>query len=126
LDEPSTEVRAFIEAYIDSIDCLRVLLALVRQPGRDWTDAELAKTAQLSVEATCTQLDKFCANGFATMSPGPPKSYRYAPRAAQIDELVQQLIQLDNRRPVTLVRLVYAKTFYPAQAFADAFRFKKE
>lgn len=126
MEEPSPEVRAFIDAYIDSIDVLRVLLALAREPQRDWTNADVAALAQLSPDAAGAQLDRLCGNGLAQAAPGPPKTYRYAPRADEFHKMVQELIQLDDHRPVTLIRLVYARTTSSAQAFADAFRLRKD
>lgn len=124
LNEPSTAVCAFINAYVESIDLLRVLLLLAREPNRDWRVHEVAAATILSTEKVLAQLQRLNANGMITVAGDPPETYRYAPRAVEFDEMVQELIYLDDRRPVTLIRLVYARKSSSAQAFADAFRLR--
>lgn len=128
MGEPSTEVKIFIDAFIESIDMLRVLLALAGDPGRNWTEAEMAQAVGFSPEVTSRELDKLCRLGFASAQAEVRPSFRYHPRAAEFDQMIQELIELDNHMPVTLIRMVYSRprpTTSAAQAFADAFRLRK-
>lgn len=126
LNEPSNEVRIFIDAFIESIDLLRILIALAREPNRTWTEHEMAGAVGFSLETTQQQLERLQRNGFAAAEMGPPRRYRYAPRAEEFDRMIRELVELDDHRPVTLIRLVYARTANSAaQAFADSFRFRK-
>jgi hypothetical protein len=126
LEQPSAAVCAFINAYIESIDYLRVLLQLARQPEREWRADEVGAATALSGEAALTQLQRLTAVRLATASTESVTTFRYSPRVAEFDLMVQQLIQLDDRRPVTLIRLVYARKSSSAQAFADAFRLRRD
>lgn len=130
MDVPSTAVCAFINAYIESIDFLRVLLLLARQPEREWNVTEVAAATALSRESAVAQLQRVTAAGLSVAKPETPaadesQTFQYCPRAAEFGEMVQELIQLDNQKPVTLIRLVYARKSTSAQAFADAFRLRR-
>lgn len=125
LNEPSTTVCAFINAYIESIDLLRVLLLLAREPEREWRPAEIAAATVLPLDSTVFQLQRLLTTGMIAVVEESTATYRYAPRASEFNEMVQELIELDDCRPVTLIRLVYARKSSSAQAFADAFRLRK-
>jgi DNA-binding IscR family transcriptional regulator len=124
LTDPSPEVQAFIGAYIRSIDVLRVLLALAREPGRESTAGDIAHAVKLAPEVTARHLETLCAHGLAAVTSGTPPQYRYAPRADELNRMVQELVRLDNERPVTLIRLVYSTAQSSAEAFAEAFRLR--
>jgi hypothetical protein len=125
LEEPSAAVRAFIDAYVESIDSLRVLLLLARHPDRTWRVEDVSAGTALAPEAVLAQLQRLTATGLMVVAEDAPPAYRYSPRAAEFDEMVRELIELDDRRPVTLIRLVYARKSSSAQAFADAFRLRR-
>jgi hypothetical protein len=55
---------------------------------------------------------------------GPPR-FRFAPGSPELRRAVELLRVAYNERPVTLVRLVYQRPT-TAQAFADAFRIRRE
>jgi hypothetical protein len=124
LDDPSLAVRAFIDAYIESIDYLRILLVLARDPQREWTSTQVAHAVKQDLTATAAILERMCATGLAARPEGAADTFRYSPRAAEFHQMVQELIALDERRPVTLIRMVYARGSSTAQAFADAFRLR--
>jgi hypothetical protein len=124
LESPSTAVRAFIDAYVESIDLLRVLLLMARQPQRTWKVEDVAAETKLRAELARSQLERLVAHGLAAAQGPDSSTFQYAPRAAEFDEMVQELIGLDNHRPVTLIRLVYGRKSSSAQAFADAFRLR--
>jgi DNA-binding IclR family transcriptional regulator len=124
LEPPSAAVRAFIDAYVESIDLLRVLLFLARQPQQEWLVADVAAEAKLDPEVARGQLERLATHGLAARTEGSA-GFRYAPRAVEFDEMVHELIALDDHRPVTLIRLVYARKSSSAQAFADAFRLRR-
>lgn len=122
MDGPSPAVCTFINAYVESIDYLRVLLLLARQPKRVWNVEEVASSVAITQELALAQLQRLVTTGLSVAV--APAGYQYGPRAAEFDEMVQELIQLDDRKPVTLIRLVYARKSVSAQAFADAFRLR--
>jgi hypothetical protein len=124
LDGPSAEVRAFIDAFVESIDFLRVLLVLARNAQRDWSATALGAATSLPAEVAAALAQRISTVGLASATQDAPPAYRYTPRAAEFAQMVQELIELDDRMPVTLIRLVYARKQLSAQAFADAFRLR--
>ena len=123
MEGPSAAVCTFINAYVESIDYLRVLLLLARQPERTWTADETARKAAITPALALALLQRMVAVGLATASDAA--EFRYAPRAVEFEEMVRELIDLDDRKPVTLIRLVYGRKSVSAQAFADAFRLRR-
>jgi hypothetical protein len=126
LDDPSVSVRTFVGAYVDSIEFLRVLLVLAREPDREWSDVEVAAVVKLPVDVARTQLDLTCSRGLAIRIDVAPPAFRYHPRTDEFRQMVGELIDLDDHRPVTLIRLIYSRVPSSAQAFADAFRLRKD
>ena len=122
---PSSAVRAFINAYIESIDLLRVLLLLARERNRASTAVEVTKATALAPEVVQAQLQRLIAIGLVSSSDATESSFLYTPRAEELDQMVQELIQLDDTMPVTLIRMVYSRTSGSVQAFADAFRLRR-
>lgn len=124
MEGPSAAVCTFINAFVESIDFLRVLLLLAREPDRAWTADEIARKAAITPELALSLLQRMLAVGLA--SPTDSAQFHYAPRAMEFEEMVRELIDLDDRKPVTLIRLVYGRKSVSAQAFADAFRLRRE
>lgn len=125
MEQPSAAVCAFINAFIESIDHLRVLLVLARQPDRVWSVGEVCSATALPISTVTTQLQRLTALGLIVAIAEPAGTFKYGPRAAEFEQMVQELILLDDQRPVTLIRLVYARKSGSAQAFADAFRLRR-
>ena len=125
MEQPSAAVCAFINAFIESIDQLRVLLVLARQPDREWSVGEVCSATALPVTTAAAQLQRLATIGLIVANPDPAATFKYGPRATEFQQMVQELIQLDDQRPVTLIRLVYSRRSGSAQAFADAFRLRK-
>jgi hypothetical protein len=125
LEQPTTAVCAFINAYIESIDFLRVLLLLAREPERDWRVEDVSANTALTRETALLQLQRLKLAGLIVTPTESEATFRYGPRATEFDQMVQELIQLDDHKPVTLIRLVYARKSSSAQAFADAFKLRR-
>lgn len=125
MEEPTAAVCAFIDAHIESIDALRVLLCLARQPETAWTAAAVGTATNLPEDTVAAIMQRLTSAGLLATVAESAGEFRYAPRADEFRELVAELIALDDRRPVTLIRLVYARKSSSAQAFADAFRLRR-
>ena len=117
-------LEEFIKSQIASVDDLRTLLLLSVNSGLDWNVNEVAGKLYLLPATAGAVLDRLTAKGLLTCSGEPPR-FRYQPASAEIAGLVSELIELDRKRPVTLINMVYpAKK--DIQAFADAFKIKRE
>lgn len=69
-------------------------------------------------------LDQFAAAGL--VSDGGGGSFRYDPRTADLDKLVQQLEAAYGARPLAVVREIVAAPNEKIQTLADAFKVKKD
>jgi hypothetical protein len=121
-DALPANVRQFISEHIRSIAQLELLLMLRRNRDKAWSVEDAAK--ELYTAATMTQplLESLRAIGLATFSNG---TYTYAPRSAELEQVVGELDQLYQERRVTVINLIYSAPVEKLQNFADAFRIRK-
>lgn len=115
-------VRQFISEHIRSIAQLELLLMLRRNRDKAWSVEEAAR--QLYTAATMTQplLESLRAIGLTSISSG---TYTYAPKSAEMEQVVGELDKLYQERRVTVINLIYSAPVEKLQNFADAFRIRK-
>jgi hypothetical protein len=114
----------FIQTQIESVDQLRALLLLKADPKMEWDALTVAVKLYLKPEAAIVVLDALTAKGLLVRN-GDPPHYRFEPKTPELASLIEQLAGLDRERPVTLLNMIYERP-QALQAFADAFRLKKE
>lgn len=88
-----------------------------------WTANDVAGRLYLPPKATDSILSRLI--GKKLLQALENGHYRYEPQSPELAKLVEQLSELDKKQPVTLINMVYAKP-QDIQAFADAFKIKKE
>lgn len=116
-----------MDGNIESIDQLEILRVLGEQPTREWTPATLAGEVQATPPAIAAHVAALQARGLLTsVQQGGELVCQYGPHTPELQQLVSRLLQLYKERPVTLIRLVYARASGRLRAFADAFRLRKE
>jgi hypothetical protein len=126
--ELTDEVRRLIHSSVPTVDALELLVLLVRRPGRTWTLPQLIEALQpaaLPEPVLREYLAAFKAQGLLVEAPGGALAF-HPPSGSKADALAGLLTAYDER-PVTLIRTIYAvadaKTI---QAFANAFKLKKD
>lgn len=102
----SEEVVRLIEAHIDSVDQLDILRLLSGNRLKQWTPAELAEELQAEPQSVCRHLESLQKRGLLTLSGAPEFVSQYGARSPEVDREVQQLLQIYNERPVTMIRLL--------------------
>jgi DNA-binding MarR family transcriptional regulator len=121
------EIRQFMEANVDSLDQLEILRVLGESPERACTTAELARAAQCPPGAAIAHVNALQARGLVSCTTnGNELVAQYGPRTPELEKLLRQLLQLYRERPVTMIKLAYARARGALQDFADAFRIRKE
>jgi hypothetical protein len=125
------EVLALIHGPIASMAHAEALLSLRRAAPEPRALAVLAAEAQIAaLEVARTCLDELVAAGLAAAT--GPQEYGYAPATEDRRRAVDALADMYNTKPVTLIRAIYSRPAAPApaansvQAFADAFRLRRE
>ena len=117
-------IEEFIKTHIESLDELRALLLFHAHAEMRRTADEVAGKLYILPEAAARLLARLTAKGFLAAD-GEPAYYRFQPQTAELAELIRELADLDRKRPVTLIKMIYERP--PGiQAFADAFKIKKE
>ena len=120
------DVRRFILAHINSVEQLEVLLLLRGEPDREWTAQAVGQALYTSAAAAVKRLTDLTASGLAAVLPGDDPRYRYAPRDDAHRKLVDQMADAYRERRVAVVALIYSKPNDQVQAFADAFRLRRD
>jgi hypothetical protein len=121
------EVRRFLDGNIESIDQLEILRLVGENPSREWTVAALAAEVQAEPAAVAADLAAMRARGLlAAETRGAGVVGRYGPATPELAGLIGRVLQNYRERPVSMIKLVYARAKDPLRNFADAFRLRKE
>jgi hypothetical protein len=122
----STEVKQFLRDHIQSIEQLEILALMRPQPEREWTAKAIYEAILSNERSIESRLQIFVEKGLLAAAVGDvAKSYRYAPRGEQLDQMVQGTLQAYRERRVMVIETIFRPEQDPAQSFADAFRFKQ-
>lgn len=124
-DGLSDEIKAFIADHIRSVEQLEILLLLQRNPGREWSAADVSRELYVSPESTATRLTDFHARGFLTLRQSPEPLYRYQPKGS-LDRLARDLATEYELRRVRVINQIFSNPVDQVRTFADAFKFKKK
>ncbi len=113
-------VRRLLHQHLPTMDHVALVLAFRSDPEcRDMF--ALVSAARLQSNVAGGVLADLTASHFLQRS---GTDYVYSPDAGT-RALIDQLAELYNSRPVTLVRAIYDRPASPARSFADAFRIRK-
>jgi hypothetical protein len=119
---PSDELRLFIGSSFRSIWALELLLILKREQ-RVWPASELVDTMRASELVVSKALDGLVSAGLASLE---EQGAVYMPINDQVARCVDQLEQLYTVRPDAVRREIISASASGANAFADAFRLRKD
>lgn len=121
------EVKRFLEENIDSVDQLEILRVLGEDPHKEWSFPDLARETQTPPEAIAAHLSVLQSRGLLlTHTRDTVLFCRYGPTSPERASVVERLLQVYRERPVSMIKLVYARAKDPLKTFAEAFRLKKE
>lgn len=121
------DVRRFLDEHIESLEQLEILRVLAEDPGREWSAGELAAEIQAEAATAATHVTSLAARGLVTTSArGGETVARHGARPAELVNRLAKVLAAYRERPVTMIKLVYAKANERLRAFSDAFRLRKE
>ncbi|HSE67197.1 MAG TPA: hypothetical protein VLB12_09430 [Gemmatimonadales bacterium] len=115
-------VRRLIAESIDSIAELEALL-LLREHPRAWTVEEVGARIYVSLPVATYTLGVLTARGFLVRQDG---TYRYAPANSALEQAVAGLAAAYSSSLIAVTHLVHGKPTPSIQAFANAFRMRKD
>jgi DNA-binding MarR family transcriptional regulator len=126
-DPIADDLSRFLDANVESMEQLEILRILGEAPETQWSVSELVRAAQIQPSAIAAQLAALEQRGLLkTQVLESHLHCKYAPRTPEIGQLLERLLQFYKERPVTLIRLVYARANDKLKAFAESFRLRKE
>ena len=101
-------LEEFIETQIESVDDLRALVLFFHTPETERTADEAGGKLYLTPAVAETVLTRLAGKGWLAVS-GKPARYRFQPPAPELARLIEQVVELDRERPVTLIKMIYEK-----------------
>jgi hypothetical protein len=122
-DHFSDDVHKFIIDHVNSVEQLETLLLLRGDASRVWTAEEVSQALYTPLAAATMRLSDLQARGLL-VSEGD--AWRYQAASAELDRLVGELAQIYRDRRVTVITLIYSKPHQQVQAFANAFKLRKD
>jgi hypothetical protein len=123
-DQLPEEVNRFIVDHINSVEQLETLLLLRSDPQKAWSADEVAHSLYTQPAAARMRLEDLQARGILRKSEGD--RWQYSPANAETDQLIAALADLYRDRRVTVIGLIYSRPHQQVQAFADAFKLRKD
>jgi hypothetical protein len=116
------EVLRLIRDRLDNLEQVEVLVMLHGAGTEALSADDVAGRLLLEPSVASRALAALASRGLVEATEGPPRRYQYAPEPGLAD-VVGQLVNVYNTRPVTLIRLIYDRT--ALSTLADAFRIRK-
>jgi hypothetical protein len=102
---------------------VELLLLLEREPRRSWSVAALVHELRGSAQLVQESIAFLSAAGLVAAA--AEGEYTYAPKSAELAELVAALADLYARKPFAVLRTIFTSPSDKIRSFSDAFRFKK-
>lgn len=120
------KVIELVVARVRSIEALEVLVLLERARPRAFTDVELAQQLNLAREAVSGAVDELVASG---LSEKHASGVHYAPRDAELERLVAELVSCYAKQRVELLVLISNQALSRVRrgalrTFSEAFRLR--
>jgi hypothetical protein len=120
------EIRQFIAGSIDSIAQLEALLLLRGNAHVAWSAEAVAKRLYISEQEAAPLLGRLLDDGLLAAEGHAAGLYRYRCSSAELERLVEQLAALYARHLIPVTDLIHSKRKTRVQAFADAFKVRKQ
>lgn len=116
------DVLRFIAASFPSVWALELLLVL-KSERRAWEREELIATLRASDLVVSRALDALVSAGLASLE---DKGAAYLPVNRDVEECVEQVENLYRTRPNSVRRVIVSAGTSSANAFADAFKLRRD
>jgi DNA-binding MarR family transcriptional regulator len=117
------DVHRFLARHINSVEELEVLLHARQSPGRSWSPTDMARELYSHPTSIEQRFQRLLGAGLLRESAAG--HFQYAPRSAELDQVVARLADTYRERRVAVVSLIASKPIENVRAFSDAFRLRK-
>jgi hypothetical protein len=120
-----SSVRTLIAGSIHSMAALELLLLLHRSSNTYWTVSAAASTLGVPAEGLAAALQSLRRHGLIVQA-REAVAFRYAPRSVAIHETVEALVSAHEQQRLAILEAVHASGNASIEAFADAFRIRRD
>jgi predicted ArsR family transcriptional regulator len=124
-DLPREVVQA-VDAYVDSLVGLEILLLLYREQGRTWTAEQAAGQLRIPVAGARRELERMADRNVVSNSGGGEAGFRFQPADDERALAVQLIADAYGSRRIALINHVATQALQRIRSIAEAFRLKKE
>lgn len=120
------EIVRFLDGNIESIDQLEILRLLGEDPTSYKSVTTLAEEVQADAQIVVAHAIAMRDRGLIHIETRDHETVcRYGPATPELASVAGRLLQLYKERPVSMIKLVYARSHDPLRTFAEAFRIRK-
>lgn len=117
----------FLLKSIDSIAQLEGLLWLRAHAGESWDAATLSRQLYIPGDEAAVLLERLSLRGLVAIEEmADLRHYVYRPATAELDAMVARVDDLYRQYLIPVTHLIHAKPKPSIEAFADAFRLRKD
>lgn len=124
LQIPETAKQFFLNG-VDSIAEWEAILVLRERPDLDMDAGALARHLYIGEGETAAILQKLVDRGVVRKCDGTDR-YRYEPATAELSAVITTCAELYREYLIPVTRIIHSEPKKRLQAFADAFRIRKD
>lgn len=121
-DDLPQDIRQFLDACIDSIEQLQVLLLLNSNPDRSWSTTEIATELRSVDTAIEKRMADLYQRNILERKVELHDRHQFTPSSDRMRELVQGLAHQNQVRPYQVIDAIYSGPSKSIRDFADAFK----
>ena len=122
----SADVKRFILTSIASVPHLETLLLLWRERSADWDAQSVARRIYVPDRQAAAIIADLAAAGIVTCPVGEPNRCSFDASREPLASIVAAVDAAYTRDLLGVTRLIHSRTGRQAQAFADAFKWRKD
>lgn len=111
-----------VDAFIDNLDALEVVMLLYREQTRAWTADQVASRLRISARVARRELERMSTRGIAILG----DAFRFDGSDPDRAAAVARIGAIYSTRRIELINYVASQTLKRIQSIADAFRIKKD
>ena len=119
------EVRAFLAAYVGSIEELNVLMALIDVDARWWDAGTMAAHSGTTAGDARRILEAYASRNLLDIRITDDVRYRLRPGTPELEEAVHRVAATYRTSPRTLFQWAAGRAHRSVNDFSDAFRWRR-
>ncbi len=115
------EVAREVDEYINSLECLEVLLLLYREAGRVWSIEQVAGELRIKSDTAARHLERMASLGLLEAE-NPTGDFRFQPVDEARASGARIIVDAYATRRIALINHIASRALSRIRSLADAFR----